>query len=301
MTLDEASKKLVAAVLVSREDVTRAKHFILTGNNTDTKALAEEWLDVQLGAIPTEVDIHSAGVDDSLVLLAKAFSLRLALYQAVWELVAATELLPGGSDSWQASVTGCDPWGKHGLKLESIRCISPAVIHRPPLRSTPPTDPDVFLQGAECTALHPGIREAVSQSLACFGRGLYLPAIVMLAAGAEATWIECGIAVATKLGDQKLREVMDDPLEGFGRKVMKVKRALEQPAGKDLLKAAGSNLAKVADAELWTTTLRERRNAVHWGKAQGFIAQHSEASSLLMAAPLHMGTLESVRVAAGVA
>lgn len=298
MTREEASSKLASALSVTREDVARAKDFILAADERSADALAEEWVRVQVGSIPKDVDVHSASADDTLDLLAKAYSLRLAFYQAVWELVAACELLPSGTDSWQPSVTARDPSGSNGLQLDTIGCVFPRVIQRPPLRSNPPTDPDVFLQGAPCAAFHDGIREAVSQSLACFRRGLYLPAIVMLAAGAEATWVECGSAVATKLGNRKLGVVIEDPFASISRKVAEVRKSLEGPASKDLLKAAATSLARIRDAELWTTTLRERRNAVHWGKMQSFVAQHSDASSLLLAAPLHLRTLEAVRMAA---
>ena len=119
----------------------------------------------------------------------------------------------------------------------------------------------------------------------------------MLAAGAEATWIECGTAVAMKLGDTKLQSVVADPFVSLSRKITELRKALENPTGRNLLKTAGSNSAKVTDAEIWTTTLRERRNAVHWAKAQSFIAHHSDASSLLLAAPLHLSTLEAIRSA----
>jgi hypothetical protein len=198
MSPDEASKKLIAAIAVTREDVARAKDFILAADETTTDKLAEEWLHVQVGSVPKEVDISSASADDSLALVGKAYGLRLAFYQAVWELVAACELVPSGTGNWQPSVTWRDPHGAGGLRLDAVNCLFPSTIGRPPLRSSPPTDLDLFLEGPDCVALHDGICEAVGQSLVCFRRGLYLPSIVMLAAGAEAAWIECGMAVAAK-------------------------------------------------------------------------------------------------------
>jgi hypothetical protein len=62
-----------------------------------------------------------------------------------------------------------------------------------------------------------------------------------------------------------------------------------------LLKSADQTFARVADAEVWTTVLRDRRNALHWGKAKSFVADHSETATLLMAAPIHIGTLEAIR------
>jgi hypothetical protein len=78
---------------------------------------------------------------------------------------------------------------------------------------------------------------------------------------------------------------------------MEIRKALEQPAGRLLLNTAGVTIARVNDAELWTTTLRDRRNALHWGKAKNFVADHSETGILLMAAPMHLGTLETIRMA----
>ncbi len=291
----DASVKLVSYITVTRVDIARAKEFILASKESGTDALAEKWLHDGVGPIPKDVEIQSAGANDTLTLLGRGYSLRLAFYQAVWELVAACELFPGGTATWEPQLTWRNTHGGGGLQLDAVKCIFPEIIRRPPLSDPPPTDPDIFLQGANCVSLHLGIREAIGQSLACFQRGLYLPAIVMLAAGAEATWIECGAALAGKLADAKLRTVVDDSFVSLSRKVTEVKRALESPSGKNLLKVAGISVARVTDAEVWTTTLRERRNAVHWGKAQSFIAQHSDASSLLLAAPLHMGTLEAVR------
>ena len=295
MTAAEASQTLLTRIIVSREDITRAKVFALNSDEDTTDTLANQWLGAELGPLPVEVDIQSAGAQDTLTLLARAYSLRLAFYRATWELVAACEVFPAGGQSWEPRVTWRDSHQAGDLDVRKLYCVFPSRIVRPPFSSTPPTDPDVFLQGSDCVSLHQGIREAISQSLTCFRRGLYLPAIVMLAAGAEATWIVCGTAVALKLGDKKLGKIVDNPFVGLGQKVSDTRKSLDSPDGKVLLKAASTTAAKLADAEIWTTTLRDRRNAVHWGKAQGFIAQHSDASSLLLAAPLHLGTLESVR------
>ena len=156
-------------------------------------------------------------------------------------------------------------------------------------------DMDIFLKGLDCTDLHDGILEAVEQSLRCFRRGLYLPAIAMLTAGAEATWHECGIAVATKLANQKLQTIMNDQYASLSKKVAELSKILRGSAGKPLLKAASLNVHQITDAELWTITLRDKRNALHWTKAKSFMAQHSDTAALLLGAPIHLGTLEALR------
>jgi hypothetical protein len=158
-------------------------------------------------------------------------------------------------------------------------------------------DVDVFLSGVNCKSLHEGIREAVAQALTCFRRALYMPATAMLAAAAEATWTECGRAVAKNLGNASLEKTLINPREGIGKKVAATRKALEHGNATALLTAAAQPLAKVVDAESWTTILRDKRNALHWTKAKSFVVAHSDTANLLMAAPLHLGTLAAILAA----
>jgi hypothetical protein len=123
---------------------------------------------------------------------------------------------------------------------------------------------------------------------------LYMPATVMLAAAVEGAWWECARAVAKKLSLAKFQELLDEPLTSIAKIVLETRKALEN--AKDLLKHAGTHITKVNDAEVWTTVLRERRNALHWGKAKGFIATHSDTATLLLAVPQHLSTLEAIRL-----
>jgi hypothetical protein len=293
----EATRLLEAAVSVTREDIARAKSFVLKTGAGKTDDLAARWLQDQRFTMPREIDGNAPNVVEVLGNVARAVSVRLALYQAIWELIAAGELIPGESSSRWELILDYKHLGYRGGLRPNISCPYPSATERPPLGSEPSTDPDIFLQGIDCKTLHPGIYEAIEQALGCFRRGLYMPATAMLAAAAEATWTECGAAVATKLKNTKLEGVVNDQLASISRKVTEIRKALEHADGKALLKTAGQHIAKVTDAEVWTTTLRDRRNALHWGKAKSFVADHSETGTLLMAAPLHLGALEAIRAA----
>lgn len=296
MRQEEASEKIVASVTVTREDVTRAKAFTLQAAESDVATLADQWLQAQRYTSPKDIYLEAAEVADTVALIARSYSLRMALYQAVWELINAGEIFVAGSPSlWKASVTWRTSHGAGGLQLDRINCSYPTRIQKPPLANEPVLDVDIFLQGLNCTSLHEGIREAVEQSLRCFRRGLYLPAIAMLTAGAEAAWHECGTAVATKLANQTLQAIMNDQYASLSKTVAELRKILESPAGKPLLKVASLSAPRIADAALWTTTLRDRRNALHWTKANSFVAQHSDAAALLLGAPIHLGTLEALR------
>lgn len=298
MSPEEFSDKLISAVAVKREDITRAKQYSFIAEETDVNALADMWIKSNDYSIPTEVDIDSQVVEDYLNFIARAYSLRLALYQAIAELIAAGELIPADSiEIWQPHITWRTPRGGGGINIKKIKCPFPRRIYRPPLSAPPSSDIDIFLQGIDCSSLHIGIQEAINQALNCFRRGLYLPSIVMLASAVEATWLECGLAIAAKLANVKLQGILNDPYKSLSLKVTETRKALDNPNGKALLKIAGQSSSKIVDAELWTTTIRDRRNALHWGKARSFVADHSDTASLLIAAPIHIGTLEAIRLA----
>ena len=295
MSPQEAADQIIEAVSVSREDICRAKGFILETPESDTDALAEGWLKVQDAVAPTEVHLDAGAADDVLALLSKSCSLRMAFYQAIWELGSSADLLLGGQTSmWGARATWRTDHGAGGLPLSRLVCPYPTNAWRPPLPNQRPQDVDVFLNSLGA-GLHAGIREAIKQSLSCYRRGLYLPCLVMLGAGVEAAWIECGSAVAKKLGDARLESTVADPFVGLSRKVAQTTRSLDSAQAKVLLRSAGVSKSRLDDAEVWTTALRGRRNALHWGNAKSFIAESADAEGLLLGAPFHVGTLEAIR------
>lgn len=299
MSPNEAGARIAQKVAVTREDIARAKDFVLQRSRvTGTDRLAHEWLTEQTADVRDVINTDAADCDAVVESVARAFSLRMALYMAVWELSTVGELLPAHTVSeWKPSLTYMTPRGAGGILVPGVNCFYLPEFFRPPAVTGVPADPDIFLTGVDTLALHPGIREAIEQSLDCFRRGLYLPSTVMLAAAAEATWTECGEALAKRPGSSKLARVTGDQFASISKKVSETRKALEQADGQLVLKAAGVPMPKVDEAVVWTTVLRDRRNALHWGKAKSFIADHSGTAALLMAAPLHLGTLESIRTA----
>jgi hypothetical protein len=295
---DEAGKLVEANVLISREDVARAKEWIMTSKGTNTVGMAADWMRQQGMEHIRSIDTDSPQCADSLKEVARRFSLHLAFYQATWELIGAGVLLPPEKvGRFEPRLEYRVSWGAGGIPVNHLGCVLPERIERSRLLQPVPGDTDIFLIGIDNKKLHSGIREAIDQALVCFRRGLYMPATAMLAAAAEATWHECGMAVAKKLADATLLRTLNDHRSGFGKVVADVRTALEHKNAKPLLAAAGLSVHQVTDAELWTTALRDRRNALHWGKSKSFIADHSETGTLLMAAPQHITTLEAIRAA----
>jgi hypothetical protein len=295
-------KYLQNSISVKREDVARAKQYVMKQTMSSTLGMSEHWLGEHNAVPPNVINIRAEDLPVALESLARSISLRMALFQAVWELIASGDIV---------ATEKCEHWKpRHGYTTEHSRFSSsergelsldqitfPYISHifRLPGTGRVPADTDIFLQGINCATLHPGIKQAIGQALVCFQRGLYMPATAMLAAAAEATWTECGKAVAAKLPNPKLDAVVNDAYASISKKVTETRKALEAADGKALLKLADRTGADVVNAEVWTTALRERRNALHWDKSKSFVIGHSEAADLLISAPQHLATLEAIR------
>lgn len=301
MSPEEAPKHIRSNLTVLRKDIARAKSYLIKHATGRAENLAGSWLKDQGIEQPGQLNTDNEAQIQNII---RAYSLRKAFYQAVFELVASGDIILTDAITKFEPSLGFTRGGGSSFGMQSFTqavkydmgFVEPHSFQKISLPDDMPSDPDIFLDGINCTLLHAGIREAVEQALACFRRGLYMPATAMLAAATEATWSECGVAVATNLGDTKLTNLFSDPYSSISKKVTDLSNALEQPNGKALLKSAGSSIAKVREVEVWTGVLRDRRNALHWTKAKSFVADHSETATLLIAAPLHIGTLEAIRL-----
>ncbi|MEQ1829476.1 MAG: hypothetical protein ABL921_26160 [Pirellula sp.] len=292
---EQAASQVINELAIRREDIARAKDWIIHFTGTNVSGMVQEWLRQQSIVEVREINTYAEDCGETLSIVARAYSVRLAFYHALWELISAGVLVSTASvGTWEAPLCYRTPHGSGGIPVHQISCPFPDRIHRLIGEYNWVPDTDVFIKGIDCSSLHLGILEAIDQAISCFRRGLYMPATVMLAAAAEGTWTESGAAIAKSLSDAKLLAIVSDPFSGFAKVVSEVRKTLESK-GKPLLQKAGLTIHQVVDAEIWTTALRERRNALHWGKAKSFSADHSETGTLLMAAPQHLGTLEAIR------
>jgi hypothetical protein len=129
--------------------------------------MADEWLREQGIVEEREVNTDRDECDEILVGVARCYSIRLAFLQAIWELIAAGSIVPSGSEQWHPSLSYVTPRYQGGIQLPSLTIPHPTRITRLPGRAEP-ADTDIFLEGISTASLHPGIIEAIEQSLACF-------------------------------------------------------------------------------------------------------------------------------------
>lgn len=295
MNSADAATQIQSLVAITREDIARAKSWISQSSGNNTTQMVDEWIRQHGIAEIRHVDTDSADSHEVLKRYARVVSIQVAFFKGIWELVAAGSLIPLQPFKWVPHLERRTARSRDGIDLRALACTVPENVDRFPSFLDKIDDPDIFLKGIDIVSLHHGIQEAIAQSLECFKRGLYMPATAMLGAATEAAWTECGKAVSAQLGDAALSTLIGNPLTSVSKIVTEVSKALEQKTSKALLEASGRTMHKVRDAQIWTVALLERRNALHWSKANSFIADHSETGTLLMAAPQHIGTLEAIR------
>lgn len=84
MNTDEAIRLLSETVNVTREDIARAKAWLVQTGGGATQQLAEGWLTPQQAVVPgnASVDLYADDSAEQIAKYARAFSLRLAFHQA---------------------------------------------------------------------------------------------------------------------------------------------------------------------------------------------------------------------------
>jgi len=302
---------ILDAVVVSRADIAAAKTQLVDESEQNTRVLVERWAQTNGGDIPSKVMMKGEHVLDDLKKVARALSLRLAGYYAVWELIASGYLMPAGQIEkdephveWTTITPGSGGRGggwsfpelTHSYPVRILRHISTA-------RRSPFTDGDLYLQEMKLENLHPGIEEALTEAARCFRYDLYTSAVAMLGAASEGVWIELGRAlVAAKPSEskvQKVRRELDTQSRGIGSLVKAIEQACEDQAQTgDILKAAEVTLQDVRIAVLWWDTVRESRNVLHWGAEPTITNNFDKVSVLMLSATPHLRTLWEMRNAA---
>jgi hypothetical protein len=152
MSDNDVTKQLMAEIAVTREDIARAKQYVLKSKHSRTSAIVEDWLSEQKFNVGATVNLDDPNRSGFVSLLARSYSLRMALYMAVWELVTANELLPAGPpERWDASVSYKHSRGAGPIDTPGLSCTFLGGFHRPPPVACMPTDPDIFLEGVDCS------------------------------------------------------------------------------------------------------------------------------------------------------
>src|SRR4051794_35917592 len=166
----ESAVIVLAAVTVNREDVARAKQWVLARDDSIVRDMADAWLDELQMSTPKSLNAESDTYEESLKRAGESFGLRLALYQALWELISSGDLFMAGSPmAWEATAieykTGR---GAEGMPLKTLTSSYPDKIQRSKLTPIVSADVDIFLKGIDMKTLNSGIHEAIDRLWGAF-------------------------------------------------------------------------------------------------------------------------------------
>jgi hypothetical protein len=102
---EEVKSLLLKSIAVLREDIARAKHWIVDAPGTNTNGMAIKWLKQQGFEDSYKIDLEATDHMDCINVAARSFSLRLAFYQACWELINFGLLVPANCfASWSTTL-----------------------------------------------------------------------------------------------------------------------------------------------------------------------------------------------------
>ncbi len=313
MNPEQIKQRLVEKVSVTTQMVTYAKAFFLDNFQTDVSVLLNKLLENVEATKPEQVVIHrSVDTEGMVSQVAKSISWRLAGCEAIWGLLASNCLIPGTSDllhdgttiGWTTVVPGSGGQSA-GWNLEQFSIPVPRkVLMRPSgvdPSERPLSDPDLYLHELGIGGLDKDIESSLRESVNCFKHELFLGCLALLGRASEGAWIELGLALASAVPQgspmkgEKIKETMEDPFVGIGKKIMEVLKTYER---KDVFNGvyrnSGYKPSDLKSCAVWSDAVRESRNSIHYGAKPAMSNSYEKVAALLIGAVPNLKVIYSI-------
>jgi hypothetical protein len=310
----QALKAIRDQVSVTPQMVTIAKAFFLKNFAEDTSQMVNKFLQAMEAQMPESVIIHqSADTEGAIKKAAEAISWMLAGSEAIWGLISSGLLIPGSSPiplpllrnlNWVEGVPDyiCT---RSSWDLTDISVPIPSKVLRPPSASVslqqPLSDPDLFLHSLDIKNIHAEVKESLEEAVRCFRHELYIACLAMLGKASEGAWIELGLKLAdavpsnTAVNARKIRDTLEDPYVGIGKKIMETLRLYEmKDIYSEVYKKSGVKIQDLRNAVIWADCVRESRNSVHYGVEPSMPNTYEKVAALLIGAVPHLRLLYQI-------
>ena len=320
MNEEQARQEIARRVQVTRQDVTVCKKFVLSHFKSSSSEMMGQFLrHLEIAPLEKVVLHESVPLDPQLSRTADCIRWKLAFAEALWNLISAGLIIPisGGFDEiemhqqWTTVVPGS---GGHssGWRFEEYRFALPHQVRLAPsaacILPQPLSDPDLFLSEFEIHDMQSNIRDALRQAVNCFRHELYLPCVAMLGMASEGAWIELGIslvkAASASMNEptRKLEKIAEDLRSPYTSALRKMETVRDLYSSKDILsdviKRSGYNPSQLSQVLIWSNVVRDSRNAIHYGTDPSSDNTYEKVAVLLLAVPINMRILFSIRSAA---
>jgi len=306
---EAALKSIENQINVTSQQVTFAKAYILQHFNEETPRMIQEFLKAMEATMPDEIIIHPNVDTDGMVKnTAKSISWTLACCEAIWQLIHANLLIPATSGShrpnpplkWTTILPNGPRSGEFSnWNLEYLFFSVPGRVLRPHSLSSqtyqPLSDPDLFLHTLDIHGLHDEVEKSLREAVHCFRHELYLACLTMLGRASEGAWIELGLKLVdtvpqeSQVKAQSVKEKLEDSFVSISKKIMETLKLYEH---KDIFakiyKESGVNLQDLRNAVIWSDSVRESRNSIHYGVEPSMPNTYEKVAALLISAVPHL-------------
>ncbi|MFC2009080.1 hypothetical protein ACFLUT_03400 [Chloroflexota bacterium] len=169
--------------------------------------------------------------------------------------------------------------------------------------------PDVYVSQAGLSNADPEVVEAVRDALGCFRHGLYRASVTILGKASEGAWVEAGCSLVslaptgkTFTSSQKtklLHDLRDNDHISAPRKVAMVfDHYQRKELAKDVWGASRVLPDHLRSAVVWSDTLRDARNAIHYRHTPVVPNSYEKVAVLLMDAARNLAMLYAIKSAA---
>lgn len=318
MTPSEAEAVIRARVAVTRQRVLLAKAIVLsavsgTSSSDDLVAAVLRANDI---VVPNPVVVHeSVDTDAMLNLVGDAISWRLATIEAIWGLVHSGFLMSIGDSRQQSATIG---WTtvvpgsggtSSGWQFEDYSLPVPGRVLRAPstLSSNNQflSEPDLYLYSLRVVSMHSEVANSFAEAVRCFRSELFTAAVAMLGKAAEGAWLELGASLLAAVPDaeqskyEKQRAKLEDHMIGTYKKIETVVTIFEhQEHFSSVSKSAGVGLQELRFAAVWSDTVRDSRNTIHFGVVATTPNTYEKVAALLLGAVSNIRILYRIKDAA---
>jgi len=239
----------------------------------------------------------------ALTAVAEALAWQVCSQEAILSLIHSGYLMAAG-DLWIARTSVGFETGSlgSGWKFEELEVPIPSSLWRSPSgggENEFMADPDLYLLRLEIENMHEDIAAALSEAVRCFRSELYTAALAMLGKASEGGWLELGESLlnfAARDGDVamfgKQRSVLEDPQAGALKKFRAVVEMFNrQDIFKPVVEKSGIRPKELEAVILWSDTVRESRNTIHFRVSAATPNTYEKVASLLLATPQNIRVL----------
>ena len=313
MNSDILKSQIVEKVSVTSQMVSYSKSFFISNFQSDTRILISDLLQNVEASLPDQIVIHSTvSTDEPVSNAAKAISWKLAGYEAIWSLIGNGHFLITSESnhieniniSWTTVIPGSGGTSS-GLTFDDYHipiplkvCLRPSGLSR---QDQPISDPDLFLHELNIEGLDIDIEVSLSEAVKCFKHELFLGCLALLGRASEGAWIELGKALANKYPENmsqngnKLMMSMEDPFIGIGKKISLVLKAYERKdIFGDLYKISGVRPLELKSCVVWSDSVRESRNSIHYGANPAMTNSYEKVAALLIGTVPNLKTIYGI-------